>query len=251
MTQTLKAQTFKDMHRPQDPVVLYNIWDAGGAKALVEAGSKAIATGSWSVAAAHGYADGEAMPLDFVLQVVARITQAVDVPVTVDFEGGYAVAPDAVAANVRRVIDAGAVGINFEDQVVNGDGLYPIDQQAARLAAIRQMANAADMPLFVNARTDLFLRSDPEKHRSLVDEALARATAYANAGADGFFIPGLADTALIGDIARAVSLPVNVMIRGALGAPADVAGLGVSRLSYGPGPYVSAMDDLKARYGAI
>jgi len=123
MTQAIKAQAFKNMHTTQNPVVLYNIWDAGGAKAIVDAGSKAVATGSWSIAAAHGFDDGEAMPLDFVLQIVERIVASVDVPVTVDFEGGYAVSPDDVAKNALMVIKAGSVGINFEDQVVQGDGL--------------------------------------------------------------------------------------------------------------------------------
>lgn len=251
MTQTDKAQAFKEMHSTQNPIVLYNIWDAGGAKAIADAGSKAVATGSWSIAAAHGYKDGEAMPLDFVLKIVQRIVQSVDLPVTVDFEGGYAALPDDVAANGLKVIKAGAVGINFEDQVVKGEGLYTIEQQASRLKGIRQMAECENMPLFVNARTDLFLGSDPARHNDLVDEALEREAAYAEAGADGFFIPGLTDTALIAKITAAASLPVNVMMMAAIGSPTDVANLGVSRISYGPGPYLNAIRDLKSRYGSI
>ncbi|MEP5729317.1 MAG: isocitrate lyase/phosphoenolpyruvate mutase family protein [Sulfitobacter sp.] len=209
MTQALKAQAFKDMHNTQNPIVLYNIWDAGGAKAVAELGSKAVATGSWSIAAAHGYNDGEAMPLDFVLQIIERIAQCVDLPVTVDFEGGYAASPDDVAANVLKVLKAGAAGINFEDQVVNGEGLYSIEQQASRLKAIRQMAERENMPLFINARTDLFLDSDPATHNSLVGEALEREAAYTEAGANGFFIPGLTDAALIAKITAAASQAIG------------------------------------------
>ena len=251
MTQALKAQAFKNMHTTQNPVVLYNIWDAGGAKAIVDAGSKAVATGSWSIAAAHGFEDGETMPLDFVLQIVERIVASVDVPVSVDFEGGYAVSPDDVAKNALMMIKAGAVGINFEDQVVQGDGLYNIEQQTARLKAIRQAAESMDLPLFINARTDLFLGSDPKTHSSLVDEAIEREAAYSAAGADCFFIPGLTDAVLIAKITGATSLPVNVMAMGEIKTSADIAHVGVSRLSYGPGPYFNATSDLKERYSAI
>ncbi|MEP4195729.1 MAG: isocitrate lyase/phosphoenolpyruvate mutase family protein [Aliishimia sp.] len=251
MTQALKAQTFKDLHSQEDPIVLYNIWDAGGAKAIADAGSKAIATGSWSIAAAHGYKDGQAIALDFVLQIVERIAQSVDLPVSVDFEGGYSEAPDEVAANVLKVLKAGAIGINFEDRIVGGAGLYSLEHQAERIKAIRQMSTSEDMALFINARTDLFLGSDPATHESLVDQALEREAAYAEAGADCFFIPGLTDTTLIKKITSGASLPVNVMTLGAIKSPADIAGLGASRLSYGPAPYAKAIKDLKERYGAI
>ncbi|MCB1624857.1 MAG: isocitrate lyase/phosphoenolpyruvate mutase family protein [Pseudomonadales bacterium] len=175
MSQADKARAFKALHVPENPLVLYNIWDAGGAKAVAKAGAKAVATGSWSVAAAHGFADGEAIPLDFALIIVERIVQSVDVPVTVDFEGGYSEAPEQVAANVLRVMKAGAVGINFEDQIVNGEGLYSIADQAARIAAVRKAADAAGVPLFINARTDVFLKADATAiHADLMGEALTR-----------------------------------------------------------------------------
>jgi 2-methylisocitrate lyase-like PEP mutase family enzyme len=251
MKQVEKAHLFKDQHSKNNPETLYKIWDAGGAKAVADAGAKAIATGSWSIASAHGFEDGEAIPLNFALQIVARIGENVDLPVTVDFEGGYAVVPKDVAANVRKVLATGAVGINFEDRVVGGKGLHSVAVQVERLIAIRQVADAENVPLFVNARTDLFLDSDPQTHAGLVDDALDREAAYAKAGADGFFIPGLTDTALIEKIANGASLSVNVMRMGALGSPNDVSNLGVSRISYGPGPYFNAMRDLKSKASAI
>lgn len=252
MSQVEKARLFKSLHIAEKPVVLYNIWDAGGARALDKAGAQAIATGSWSVAAAHGYKDGEAMPLDFALMVVARIAQSTDLPLTVDFEGGYAAEPDQIEKNVGRVIEAGAVGINFEDQIVNGTGLYAIPDQVARIKAVRRAAETAGVPLFINARTDVFLKAGPEgAHADVMEDALARQAAYTEAGADGIFVPGLTDSPLIRKICEAGSLPVNVMMRGGLTSVADAAKLGVSRVSFGPGPYAAAIEDLTARFNAI
>lgn len=252
MSQAEKARLFKDLHVASKPVVLYNIWDAGGARALDKAGARAIATGSWSVAAAHGYKDGEAMPLDFALMVVARIAQSTDLPLTVDFEGGYAKDPDQIEKNVGRVIAAGAVGINFEDQIVNGAGLYSIPDQIARIKAVRKAADTAGVPLFINARTDVFLKDGADGvHADVMDDALARQAAYTEAGADGIFIPGLTDGRLIRTICEEASLPVNVMMRGGLTSVDDAANLGVSRISFGPAPYAAAIEDLTARFNAI
>lgn len=251
MSQPDKARAFKALHIQKDPLVLYNIWDAGGAQAVAKAGAKAIATGSWSVAAAHGFEDGEAMPLDFVLTIVQRIAQSVDLPLTVDFEGGYSVDPSQIAVNVAKVMKAGAVGINFEDQIVNGEGLHSIADQVARITAIRGAAGDMGVRLFINARTDLFLKADAADHASLMDEAQARQTAYADAGADGFFVPGLADATLIQTVCERSSLPVNVMMMEELASVPRVAQMGVSRISFGPGPYIKAVRDLTARFEAI
>ena len=251
MNQSEKAAYFKSLHVKGDPLVLYNIWDAGGAKSLADAGATASATGSWAMAAAHGFEDGEAIPLEFVLQIVERIATAVDLPLTVDFEGGYAAEPERVCENAHQVIKAGAVGINFEDQIVRGDGLYPIATQVDRIKAVRLAAEREGVHLFINARTDLFLGTDPSTHEVLVTEAIDRETAYAEAGADGFFIPGLTDIPLIKRIVDAVNLPVNAMMMGDLSSINEVAGVGVARVSYGPGPYFSAMSDLSERYKSL
>ncbi len=252
MRQVKKAQDFAYLHQPGTPVVLYNIWDAGGAKAVAEAGAKAIATGSWSVAAAHGYPDGQAIPMELVLQIVSRIAESVDLPVTLDFEGGYAEAPEEVAANVTHVISAGVVGINFEDQIVGGAGLYSSKTQRDRIGALRQAAQAVDVPLFINARTDVFLEeSDRSKHEGLMDEAKDRGAVYAEAGASGFFVPGLVDPHLVGEICEAIALPVNVMMMDGAPSVPELASLGVARISYGPGPYFEAMTGLTDRFREI
>src|SRR5712692_2380076 len=129
MNQTGKATRFADLHVKGAPLLLYNAWDAGSAKSIIEAGAKAIATSSWSVAEAQGYRDGEAIPVELVEQIIARITATIDVPVSVDFEGGYSEDDGELAENVSRLLELGVIGINFEDRVVKGAGLYAIDRQ--------------------------------------------------------------------------------------------------------------------------
>jgi len=240
-TQSDKARTFAAMHRPGAPIVLFNVWDAGGAVVLEKAGSPAIATGSHGVAEALGYGDGEKAPLDDVLYMVRRVTTSVAVPVTVDFEGAYAVDPDAVATNVTRLIDAGAIGLNFEDQVVGTKTLHPPETQAARIAAIHAAGVAREVPLFINARTDLFLKAPADEHASLVPEALARAALYAKAGASGFFVPGLVDPDLMTAIVKGTPLPVNAIASPAQQPASVLASLGVARISHGPFPWNAAM----------
>lgn len=246
-----KAAAFGALHVKGDPVVIFNIWDAGSAVAVANTGAKAIGTGSWSVAAAQGYVDGQELPLGLLEQIVGRITGSVEQPVTVDFEGAYAEAPDAAASNVMRLVALGVVGINFEDQVVAaGNALYGIEQQADRVAAIRQAANAQLPGFFINARTDLFLHADRERHAGLVDEAIERGRAYAAAGASGFFVPGLADAELVGRVCAAVPLPVNIMTFVGVPPKAELAALGVARISHGPGPFRASMAELTQRAGA-
>jgi 2-methylisocitrate lyase-like PEP mutase family enzyme len=241
--QRARARAFADLHVPGDPVILYNAWDAGSARVIAEAGAKAIATGSASVAAAHGFADAEGLPLELALANAARVVAAVDLPVTIDFEGGYGVAPAEAAANVAKLAATGAIGCNFEDQVVGGEGLHPAAFQAARIAAIRA---AVGPDFFINARTDLFLKAKPETHDgAMVDAALARAHAYAEAGASGFFVPLLADLELLERFCVASPLPVNFMAFPGAPAAAEVAASGVARISHGPFPFRLAMKALK------
>ena len=241
MNQVEKAKRFAELHVAGTPLLLYNAWDAGSAKAILEAGAKAIATSSWSVAAAQGYGDGEAIPIGFAEQIVGRITATVDIPVTVDFEGGYSEDDGELAANIARLLDLGVIGINFEDRIVKGSGLYSVDRQARRIAAIRKAAERKGVDLFINARTDVFF----EHGDDAVGEALDRAKAYAAAGASGFFVPGLVNDALIGRVAEAVTLPVNVMVMDGVPSNGRLSELGVARISYGPIPYVRAMIGLR------
>jgi len=157
------------------------------------------------------------------------------VPVTIDFEGGYAVGAEEAAANVARLAATGAVGCNFEDQVVGGEGMHPTDLQAQRIAAVRK---AVGDDFFINARTDLFLQAKSTDHDgALADAAIERVKAYADAGASGFFVPGLTDLALVERIVEASPLPVNAMTWPEAPTREQWAGAGIARISYGPGPF--------------
>jgi 2-methylisocitrate lyase-like PEP mutase family enzyme len=244
-----KARLFASLHRPGQPVILFNAWDAGSARIVSEAGAAAIATGSASVASAHGFRDAEALPLDLALSNAARIVAAVDIPVTIDFEGGYAVDPGELAENMARLAATGAVGCNFEDQVIGGEGLHPMARQAARISAARE---AAGPDFFLNARTDIFLKAPAGSHdQAKVEQALERARAYADAGASGFFVPGLADLRLLERLCSASPLPVNFMAFPGAPSAAEVAAAGIARHSHGPFPYRLAMKALKEAAEAI
>jgi 2-methylisocitrate lyase-like PEP mutase family enzyme len=241
-----KATSFHKLHIKGDPVVLFNVWDAGSARAVEEAGAKAIATGSWSVAAANGFGDGEEMPMNVALANIKRVVGNVALPVTLDFEGGYTASLDELKANIEKVIDTGAVGINFEDQIVGGDGLYSIEEQSGRIAAVRSAAEQRSTPLFINARTDVFLKTYPAVHTGeQLEEAVARAKAYAAAGASGFFAPGLRDKDLIRTLCESSPLPINIMVLPDTPSNKEMAELGVARISYGPGPYRQMIEALK------
>ena len=245
-SQNERARQFAALHVKGDPLILFNIWDAGSAKAVADAGAKAIATGSWSVAAAYGYGDGQKLPLDDAIGNIERIVRSVELPVTLDFEGGYASNTETLKANIERVIDAGAVGINFEDQIVGGDGLYSAEEQSERIAAIRQAVDGKAVPLFINARTDVFLKTLPAgATREQLDRVVERAGEYAKAGASGLFAPGLRDAEMIRELCERSPLPVNIMVMPDTPSNKEMAELGVARISYGPGPYRSMIEWLK------
>jgi 2-methylisocitrate lyase-like PEP mutase family enzyme len=237
-SQLERATTFARLHVKGDPLILFNIWDAGSARVVAGAGARAIATGSWSVAAAHGYDDGEVLPLESALATLRRIVAVVDLPVTIDLEAGYGHTPDAVADSVTKALAAGAIGFNLEDQIIGSEGLYSVSDQALRVRAARGAADRFGMPAFINARTDLFLKTDPERHaREGLHGTLQRAAAYADAGASGFFAPGLINESLIGELCAACQLPVNILVMPHAPSAARLAELGVARISHGPGPY--------------
>jgi len=236
-----KFETFAALHVRGDPVVLYNIWDVGSALAVEKAGAKALATGSHPVADANGWADGQIVPMEFAFANATRIMDATELPLTVDFEGGYAVEPAEVGGNVGQLADTGAVGCNFEDQVIGGEGLHPLDLQVQRIEAIRR---AVGDQFFINARTDLFLKTQTYDD-ALIDQVVERGKAFAGAGASGFFVPRLADPAQIERVVREVPLPLNVIAFP--GAPDKKvwAEAGVARISYGPFPHRALMATLE------
>lgn len=242
-----KGAYFRSLHRAGEPLVLFNVWDAGSARTVADAGGVALATGSWSVAAANGFSDGEQMPKALMMEVLARITQATDRPVTVDLESGYGERLEEVADTIASSIEAGAIGCNLEDSFPATGELRTVDDAAARLAAARQAADRTDIGYFINARTDVFFKAAADTHdERLLEAVLTRARAYAAAGADGLFVPGLRSPALIRALTAASPLPVNIMRVSETPTLAELAGYGVARISHGPYPYLQAMKALAA-----
>ncbi len=239
-SQSLFAR-FAALHVPGNPVVLYNVWDAGSARAVAAAGAKALATGSHPVADANGWPDGEQVPIEFALANAERVVRSVELPVSVDFEGGYAVDPAIGAANVARLKQTGAIGCNFEDQVIGGEGLHPRAEQARRIAAIR---DAVGSDFFINARTDLLLKNK-DADDALIGEVIDRGKAFADAGASGFFVPRITDPRHIERVVKAVPLPLNAIAFPGAPATAVWALAGVARISHGPFPHKALMKQLE------
>ena len=235
-----KFETFAALHVPGDPVILYNIWDVGSAHAVAAAGAKALATGSHPVGDASGFGDAQQVPLDFVFDNARRIADAVALPLTVDFESAYSTDPEEGGANVAGLKETGAVGCNFEDQIIGGEGLHPLDLQVKRISAIR---SAVGEDFYINARTDLFLKTQTHDD-ALIDQVVERGKAFADAGASGFFVPRLSDPAQIERVVREVPLPLNLIAFP--GAPYKKvwAEAGVARISHGPFPHRALMAKL-------
>jgi|SRR5579884_53991 len=232
-----KFQSFAELHVPGDPLILYNIWDVGSALAVAAAGAKALATGSHPVGDASGFGDRQQVPLEFALDNARRIVAAVDLPVTIDFEGAYATDPEETGANVRLLKATGVVGCNFEDQRFDGEGLHSLETQVSRIEAIRR---AVGPDFFINARTDLLLKTQMHDDE-LIKKVIERGRAYAAAGASGFFVPRLSDPEQITQVVDDVPLPLNVIAFP--GAPDKKlwAQAGVARISHGPFPHRELM----------
>ncbi|MDE1984342.1 MAG: isocitrate lyase/phosphoenolpyruvate mutase family protein [Gammaproteobacteria bacterium] len=235
-SQKRKAELLKSLHQAPPILVLPNAWDAASAALFAQAGARAIATTSAGVANALGFADGQFTPLAEVLTATRRIAEAVPVPVSADLEAGYADTPAALQSVIKQLLATGAVGVNLEDGLPPGSPqpLRDVADQQARLRAARAAADAAGIPLVINARTDVFLHQvgAPE---SRLGETLRRLKAYAQAGADCLFAPGVADAATIAALLRELKLPLNVLAGPATPAVSELQKLGVARVSVGSG----------------
>jgi 2-methylisocitrate lyase-like PEP mutase family enzyme len=222
------AAIFHQLHEGPQPLLLPNAWDAGSARLMESLGAKAVATTSAGVAWTHGYSDGNSLPVRLLVATVGTICRAIRVPLSVDLEGGYSDDPSVVEETVAKVIEAGAVGINIED------GSNAPDLLCLKIERAVRAGQPFDVDLFVNARTDVYLRDlVPADER--VAETLARARLYRNAGASGLFVPGLREPEEIRAIAGGAGLPLNVMAWPGLAAAAELAQFGVRRLSAGSG----------------
>ena len=238
------ADTFHALHAGPDVLVLPNAWDAASAALMADAGARAVATSSAAVAWAHGHPDGDALPTDTLLAAISEIVRVISVPLTADIEGGYTDDPDALARTVTAVIDAGAAGINLED------GVRDPELHARKLEAARRAADRTGVRLFINARTDVYLHGLAEGEAA-ANETLRRAELYRSAGADGIFVPWPTDAALIGRLAAAIALPMNVMSRAGVPPAAELQRLGVRRLSSATGMFRAAYAPLSAAIRAF
>jgi 2-methylisocitrate lyase-like PEP mutase family enzyme len=228
------ADRFRSLHRSGSPLVLPNAWDVASARLVEDAGAPAVATSSAGVAWSLGAPDGDRLGRDLVLDLIARVAAAVRVPVTADIENGYATEPAGVAETIRGVIAAGAVGVNLEDVTYEAGepALKPVEAQTERIAAARQAAGAAGVPLYLNARTDIYLLGVGEPETRL-PATLERAAAYLAAGADGIFVPGTTNPETVSALVKGIDAPVNILAGPGSPSIGELAALGVARVSIG------------------
>lgn len=227
-TNNHKTTLFSSLHTAHQPLRISNVWDVASAMIAEEAGAEAIATTSAGVAWSMGVPDGNQLDRIRAVDAVARIVNAVKVPVTADIEGGYADSPEGVSLTVAAILNAGAVGINIED------GNSDPEQFVEKVVASREAAKHLGVELFINARTDVFLFGIGTEEEQ-IEDALKRASLYVNAGADGIFVPGASSAAVIGELVKGISVPVNVMVGPGSLTVSELGRLGVARVSLGSG----------------
>ena len=228
-----KADAFRNMHHAPPLLVLPNAWDAVTARLFVQAGARAIATTSAGIAATLGYADGQNVPRELMMQAIARIANAVSVPVTADIESGYADSPKGLGESMRAVINAGAIGVNLED--ATGDTsqpLFALEEQIERIRAAREAGDDVNIPVVINARTDVYLEKVGEPATRFA-ETVRRLNAYHQAGADCLFVPGITDMPTLTQLVQSVAGPLNVLAGPGMPPVADLQSIGIARLSVG------------------
>lgn len=240
-TQALKAKIFYDLHKCKEILVLPNAWDAASARVFEQTGFSAIGTTSAGIATSLGFAEPEKISLNEMLKAIERIVKSVSVPVTADIEAGYATSVEGVAETIKKVIIAGAVGVNLEDTPgSNGNAIQEIEVQVARIKAARESANSCSFPFVINARTDLFLFKIGDENTRF-NNVIQRANAYIEAGADCVFIPGVGEPKIIEALVRQVHGPINILANPDVPSIPELQRLGVARVSMGSGPMRATM----------
>lgn len=234
-------EKLKMMHQGNEALVLYNCWDVASARAIQAGGAKVMATSSYAIAGALGVEDGEHLTFAEMVEVISRIAKNVAVPLTVDIEGGYARNSEELGQNIEQLINIGVAGVNVEDQLIGttSPALCNTEEHCDKIKIIKQTATKLNTDIFVNARTDIFFQGQ-EETEALVNEAIERTKAYAKAGADSIFIPGLLSPRLIRAFVQKSPLPVNVMLMDGMISVKELQEIGVKRISYGPNSYFQA-----------
>jgi len=240
-----KAEKLRALHSGPEALLLPNVWDVATARIIEDAGFPAIATSSAGIAFAQGFPDGQRIPVDRMMSAIAAIAAAVSVSVTADVEAGYGTTPESAVTTARNVIEAGAVGMNFED--ATGDPAHPLADLSLhleRIRAIRETVSKSGVPLFLNARTDVYLLQVGEA-ANRYDKTVKRLRAFHDAGADCVFVPGLRDAPTIGQLVADLKCPLNILAGPGSPSVAELLSLGVKRISLGSGPMRAAMGFLR------
>jgi 2-methylisocitrate lyase-like PEP mutase family enzyme len=247
-SQQAKAERFRALHQGNNLLVLPNIWDVLGAALLEDLGYPAVATASAAVALTNGYDDGEQIPLSDVLLKLAAIVKQVNLPVTADLESGYAANEDELAETIIKLLDAGVIGINLEDFDRSKGMLFTREEQCRRIKAVRAAAQSKHIHLFINARTDVYLRGNSlTTPQEKFQETISRASAYLDAGADCIFPPALTESNELEQLVKRLQCPINVLAMPGVADPKTLQSIGIARVSLGPGFLkiaIKAMRDL-------
>ncbi len=243
-SQKEKAEDFRALHHGKRILILPNGWDVPSARVFEDAGFPAIATSSAGMLVSLGYPDGEVISRDEFVSAVGRIARVLSVPLSADVVAGFGKTAKDVLVTVKAILKTGAVGINIEDFVHATKKLYPVERQIENVKAIRKLGETTGIPLVINARTDA-LRYAEGDEGARFKEAVRRATAYRDAGADCVYPMGLTDAASITNFVKTLDFPINVMVRKGLPPITELERLGVARVSFGPGPSYAAMGLLK------
>ncbi len=232
--QRRKAQALLDLHLGPRILVLPNVWDPIGARVLASKGYPAVATASAAISSSLGFADGEKITRRTMLEIVSRISRAVDVPVTADMESGYAECVDKLEETTHGLIDTGAVGMNIEDSLKEGGPLRPLDEQAERVSKVREIAASRGLHFVINARVDSFLSDQFSNREERVEETVRRAEAYARAGADCIYPIGPGDAETLKLLRSRITLPLNALATPDAVSLETMAAIGINRVSFGP-----------------
>ncbi len=233
LNQQEKAKRFYDLHHCGKLLILPNIWDSLGAMLLEDMDYPAVATASAAVAFANGYDDGENIPFNELLAILKRIAEKVNIPVTADIESGYAHNEQQLKQNIQQIIEAGVVGINIEDTDKKTNTLLPVEVQCEKIKLIKKVSEEMNVPVFINARTDVYLRSTTANNK--LEETIKRGFAYKDAGADCFYPITMNSAEDIGTTVQQLEMPVNIIIMPGIPALMDLEKMGVARVSLGPG----------------
>lgn len=241
-------ETFLQLHRNENPLLIGNAWDVYSARVFERNGFKAIATSSAALARSLGYEDGENIPFDLLLQTVKKIISNINIPLSVDMEKGYSNDIPGILENIERLHDLGVVGFNIEDSSrTENKQLQPVGDFQKIISSIMDHLDRKNIKMYLNARIDVFLLKLP----SPMPEIIKRTKAYESAGASGIFIPGLADKDEIRKVVETTKLPVNVFPMKELPGFKELTELGVKRISMGSAIHNSVMRSFEKTIVAI